>query len=178
MPEESLDAYRSIPSLAGYDIRPMDIEAESVVLDRGEVILAVGESVTLTATVLPENTTDKTVAWSTSDASVAIVDNNGTVMAVALGEAAITAECGAASVVCKVSVTENGGLTNTVSDTMSIVSDGGTIRISGVPSNERVRVLRVDGTMVYDGTDRVIYGLAPGYYIVVVGTVKSKLAVN
>lgn len=178
VPEESLDAYRSIPSLAGYDIRPMDIEAESVVLDRGEVILAVGESVTLTATVLPENTTDKTVAWSTSDASVAIVDNNGTVMAVALGEAAITAECGAASVVCKVSVTENGGLTNTVSDTMSIVSDGGTIRISGVPSNERVRVLRVDGTMVYDGTDRVIYGLAPGYYIVVVGTVKSKLAVN
>ena len=71
-------------------------------------------------------------------------------MAVALGEAAITAECGAASVVCKVSVTENGGLTNTVSDTMSIVSDGGTIRISGVPSNERVRVLRVDGTMVYE----------------------------
>lgn len=49
-----------------------------------------GEALTLTATVAPDNATDKTVAWTTSDASVASVAD-GVVTAVGAGTATITA---------------------------------------------------------------------------------------
>ena len=45
---------------------------------------------TLTATVLPAGASDKTVAWSSSDPSVADVDENGSVTAVGEGSAKIT----------------------------------------------------------------------------------------
>ena len=53
--------------------------------------LTPGDQITLTATVLPSNTTDKSVTWSSSDKSVASVDSNGLVTAVSAGSAVITA---------------------------------------------------------------------------------------
>ena len=52
-----------------------------------------GKQLTFTATVLPENATDKTVTWSSSDTSVLTVNNQGVVTAVNEGEATITAAC-------------------------------------------------------------------------------------
>ena len=66
--------------------------------------LARGESRVLTATVLPDNATDKAVQWSSSDNSVASVDQNGTVTAVSVGEATITASAGGVSATCSVNV--------------------------------------------------------------------------
>ena len=56
--------------------------------------LEVGETLILTVTVLPENATDKTVAWSTDNSSVATVSEDGTVKAVAVGTATITVAAG------------------------------------------------------------------------------------
>lgn len=54
--------------------------------------LEVGQTGTLTATVKPDNATDKTVTWTSSDKNVATVDkDNGTVTAVGEGTATITA---------------------------------------------------------------------------------------
>ncbi|MBR4885855.1 MAG: Ig-like domain-containing protein [Muribaculaceae bacterium] len=65
--------------------------AESIALDKTEISLEATETATLVATVLPELTTDKSVEWSSSDESVAVVDDNGVVTAIAVGEATITA---------------------------------------------------------------------------------------
>ncbi|MBR2225903.1 MAG: Ig domain-containing protein [Bacteroidales bacterium] len=68
------------------------------------LFLTKGQSYTLKATVVPDNATNKTVQWTTSDASVATVDQNGTVNAISSGNATITASAGDKSATCAVSV--------------------------------------------------------------------------
>lgn len=64
---------------------------ESITLDSNEGVLTVGNSVTVTATVTPDNATNTTVNWTSSDEKVATVDSNGKVTAVAAGNATIKA---------------------------------------------------------------------------------------
>lgn len=65
--------------------------ATSIELNQSNAEIAKGETVQLTATVLPEDATDKSVTWATSDEAVATVDDNGLVTAVGAGTASITA---------------------------------------------------------------------------------------
>lgn len=65
--------------------------ATSVTLNKSSETLLAGESVQLTATVLPENTTNKKLTWSSSDTRVVLVDQNGNVTAKEEGEAIISA---------------------------------------------------------------------------------------
>ena len=53
--------------------------------------LQVGGTLQLAATVLPTSATDRSVTWRTSNTAVAIVDANGLVSAIGVGEATITA---------------------------------------------------------------------------------------
>ena len=78
-------------------------DVTSVTLDKTSASLRVGENVTLTAIVKPDDATDKTVAWSTSDASVATV-TNGVVVAVEVGSATITAKAGDKTATCTITV--------------------------------------------------------------------------
>lgn len=66
-------------------------KVEGITLDKTEGILNVGNTVTITATVAPEEATNPAVTWSSSDESVATVDETGKVTAVAVGNATITA---------------------------------------------------------------------------------------
>lgn len=66
-------------------------KVEKIELDQTKGSLKVGGSVTIKATVTPDEATDKTVTWSSSDEKVATVDSNGKVTAVASGNAVITA---------------------------------------------------------------------------------------
>lgn len=66
-------------------------KVESITLDKTEGILNVGNTVTITATVAPEVATNPAVTWSSSDESVATVDETGKITAVAVGNATITA---------------------------------------------------------------------------------------
>lgn len=69
---------------------PAKTPVTSVTLDKTRLTLDVGGSDTLTATVKPDNATNKAVTWSTSNKNVATV-NNGVVTAVGAGTATITA---------------------------------------------------------------------------------------
>ena len=85
------------------------IEVESISLNKTELSLEPGKSEILTAIVLPENATDKTVTWATSNAQVAMVEN-GKVTAVKEGEAVITAKAGGKEATCKVKVKKDDGV--------------------------------------------------------------------
>ncbi len=61
-----------------------------VVLDQDTINLPIGSAVKLMATVAPDDVTDNRVTWSSSDTSVAIVDEEGLVSVVGPGTAAIT----------------------------------------------------------------------------------------
>ena len=83
------------------------VAVTGVTLDKTEVALNIGETVTLTATVAPDDATDKTVTWATSDETVATVAD-GVVTAVAAGTATITVITtdGAKTATCTVTVAE------------------------------------------------------------------------
>lgn len=82
------------------------IDVESVTLSQKEAEIIVGKTLTLTATVLPENATDKTVTWTSNNTAVATVDN-GVVTAVKPGSASITATAGGKNASCTVTVKED-----------------------------------------------------------------------
>ena len=63
----------------------------SVSLNKNSMSKNVGESEQLTATVLPNDATNKTLAWTSSNSSIASVDQDGTVHALGAGTATITA---------------------------------------------------------------------------------------
>ncbi len=86
------------------ELKIIPTPAESVTLNPESAEIMVGETITLTANILPETTTDKTITWSSSDPTKATVDENGTVTGVALGETTITATCGTVSGICLVTV--------------------------------------------------------------------------
>ena len=83
-----------------------------VELDQDTLSLEVGKSSQLSAQVKPANATNKNVIWSSSNESVASVDENGMVTAMEAGEATITV------------TTEDGGFTDTCSVT---VTEGETV---------------------------------------------------
>ena len=67
------------------------VKVTGVKLNKSSKSLTIGDTFTLTATVKPNNATDKSVTWSSSNTSVATVDENGVVTAVSEGTATITA---------------------------------------------------------------------------------------
>ena len=71
---------------------PTPVKVSSVTINPSTLKLtSKGQTAQLSASVLPNNAENKSIAWSTSNASVATVDNNGVVTAVANGNATITA---------------------------------------------------------------------------------------
>ncbi|WP_200968410.1 Ig-like domain-containing protein [Enterococcus lactis] len=80
---------------------------ESVALNKTTLSLVVGANETLVATVLPANTTNKNVAWSAVDSTIATVDTKGKVVAVKAGTTKITVKTvdGNKSAECALTVT-------------------------------------------------------------------------
>ena len=84
--------------------KPEPVAVESVTLNATTLTLEPGKTMTLTATVTPDNADDRTVAWSSSDTAIATVSEDGTVTAVSIGEASITAQAGDKEATCTVTV--------------------------------------------------------------------------
>ena len=86
------------------------VPVTGITLDQPEITLEIDETETLTATLTPDNATDKTVTWTVAPSGVVSVDDNGNVTALKDGTATITATANGKSATC--SVTVNAPLTN------------------------------------------------------------------
>lgn len=102
------DTYEENPATlvnnaAGVTVGTSTVAVTGITIDKTTAELEIGETETLTATVNPDDATDKSVTWTTSDANIATVEN-GVVTAVAAGNATITAQAGEHTATCAVTV--------------------------------------------------------------------------
>lgn len=114
--------------------REKTVAVTEVTVNEQTLALVEGESKTLTATVTPDNATDKAVSWSSSDKEVATVAPNGVVTAVKAGTATITV------------TTHDGGKTATCAVTVTAA----TVSVTGVALGEETLTLKkgTDHTLV------------------------------
>ena len=87
-----------------------------ITLNQTEAEMVVGENLQLSATIAPENATNKSVTWSSTNETVAIVDESGMVTAVGSGTCQIKAAANDGSgktASCLITVEKNNKLTVT-----------------------------------------------------------------
>ncbi|MDR2901230.1 MAG: Ig-like domain-containing protein, partial [Treponema sp.] len=115
----------------------VDVPVSSVSLSPSTLTLNVGGKGELTANVLPVNATNKARIWTSSNEDVAIVDVNGIVTALSVGEATIT-----------VIMIENLNITaeSTVEVTSAVIPD---VAVSGVTLDEdEIELYEGDATIL------------------------------
>lgn len=103
----------------------------------------VGATKKLTAIVSPDNATDKTVTWTSSNTAVATVGSDGTVTCKGVGTATITATCDGKSGTCSVKYTQP--IIRVESVTMSRTS--ATLLSVGMSGGRDIGILSLDATV-------------------------------
>ncbi len=119
-----------------------DVEADGVSLDKESISLTKGGSETLTATITPADTTDKSLTWSSSDMGVATV-SDGVVTAIGAGTATIT-------------VTTANGKSATCEVTVTVVALGVTLDRSAIQINVGEASALVATVSPADTTDKAL----------------------
>ena len=143
-------------NICGYvrTVTPEIVPVSQITLNKAETSISVGNSETLTATVTPENAANKALKWASSDEDVATVAPDGTVTAVKVGTATITATAmdgSGKSATCKVTVTgdttpsQPGGSTGGSSGGSSSGGGGGS---SSTTPTKPETATKPDGTKV------------------------------
>lgn len=121
-------------------------------LNQEEVELRVGESIILTATVLPEEAEDKTLTWISNDESIVTVDKDGKLTGISLGEATITAICGDATATCKVTVVPTPVESIELSNSSLNLTEGDTATLTAIVGPEDA----TDKTVTWTSSDESV----------------------
>ena len=120
VPQQALEAYqqdevwKNFWNIEGFEYD--GIKAETISMNYQDAELNIGETVQLEATVLPEDTTDKSLEWQSSNDEIATVDKSGLVTAIGMGSATITATCGEACAQCEITVLKENGVEDVTVD--------------------------------------------------------------
>ncbi|WP_426452546.1 glycosyl hydrolase 53 family protein [Paenibacillus sp. S-38] len=104
-----------------------DVLTESITLNKTSVRLRVGDSETLTASVLPVDAKDQSLQWTTGDRSVATVSSSGTITAVSNGVTTLTVSAldGGASAAIPVTVADVVNVTGVTVSPPSVTVEAG-----------------------------------------------------
>ena len=104
-------------------VKGAPVAVENIALNKSTLTIAKNGSAQLTATIKPDDATNKTITWDSSEKTVATVDENGLVTAVSPGETTITATAGEKSATCVVTVSDEEDLIATFTNKDSINRD-------------------------------------------------------
>ena len=121
------------------------VELAGVSLSKTSVILKPEVTEQLEVTFYPEDATNKSVVWSSSDTSVATVDDTGLITAVGTGDATITVtstETSSLNAVCDVTVSWE-TLNNVSGEVSGVWAKNSTINVTGhitVPEGETLTI--------------------------------------
>lgn len=159
----------------------VNVDATGLRVFPSEIKGKTGDGIYLLALHEPSNTTDKSITWSTSDESVATVDDNGYVTLHAPGNADITASGTSHSATCAVSVDSSTALTAVGADGLTIEFIPGGIRLSNLPELAQIVVTDIAGITV-DATiarqSELTIPLLPGVYVVSVNDTTAKILIR
>lgn len=86
-----LDALDIFDANGKDELRPYKVLVSNMFLTKTTDSLTLGSTDTLTATVTPDNVTNKALKWISSDSTIVSVDDNGKITALKAGTATITA---------------------------------------------------------------------------------------
>lgn len=119
-----------------------NVPVASISLDKTSATIGIDETVQLTATVLPENASNKNVTWSSSDSGVATVDN-GLVKGISAGEnvtiTATTEDGGkTASALITVTAVQTASFVITPNQLNLAVGETGTLTADNIPEGTTV----------------------------------------
>ena len=148
------------------------VKVSEVLLGKTELVMVKGQSEKLIPTVWPDNASDKSLTWTSSDESVVTVDNDGSVEAVNAGEADVTATTNDGTnlkATCHVTVIDSDGGVYTIgADGISVLIKDGRIVVVGKDDDEIVTVHTLEGKLVYRGTDNAVDVYSNVFYLVTV----------
>ena len=133
------------------------IPVTSISLSSTEASILLGHSQTLTATVLPDNATDKTVTWTSSDSNVASVEN-GVVTANKPGTATITATAGTKSATCQITVLPIEVASVTLNVSSETINVGETTKLTATVSPDNA----TDKTLLWSSSNPTIATVSNG----------------
>lgn len=117
--------------------KPLEVQPATVTLEKGE-------SYTLTA--IPETQTPQ---WSTSDSTIATVDEDGTVTGVSCGTCTITASTGAETATCRVTVVNVAVKLISLNKTSTVIVVGGSELLTATVLPENAD----DKTVTWESSD-------------------------
>ena len=105
-PGTTVISARAEESVATCKVTVTEVKPTAINLSAASLKLAVEEQQVLEVVLTPSNAVADDLTWETTDEKVAVVDQNGTVTAVAVGKATITAKCngGNLAATCQVEV--------------------------------------------------------------------------
>lgn len=129
------------------------IPVSAILLDKYQIEAEEGSQILLTATVLPDNATDKTINWKSDNETVATVNADGLVDVISPeGTAIITAEAA-----------DGSGVTAKC----TIIACYNSIFSPAADSFEAAPIYTIEGVLLFNAaTPDDIRSLAPGFYII------------
>lgn len=170
--------YKSVVMEKEVEVSPVLIN--KLTLNVTDLKMNIGETYKLIAQIEPDNATDKTLNWQSTNPNVVAVSEDGIVTAIGTGNAEINVTANDASATmasCLVSVENPSGINDIYNTEIHIYSQNGQLIIEGINQEENIEIFDLIGRRIYIGTERII-SLNHGVYIIKTPLITQKILIQ
>ena len=165
-----------VEALCSITVEPKVYLVATITLSNTEATILEGETLQLSATVSPDNATNPSLTWTSSNAEVATVDESGVVTAVSAGESVITVKANDGSEVqatCQVTVEKAIVLVNEIvlNVTEKTLNVGDSLQLTATvspadASDPTFSWSTSDSLVAIVGADGLVTALTPGEVVI------------